>query len=59
LAALVDELPRGLPAAAQLRSLDAHINDAAFAQAALDVLDQWVREGRVQPGRNLASERKA
>jgi uncharacterized protein (UPF0261 family) len=31
-------------------TLDAHINDAAFADAALAVLDAWVLEGRVPPG---------
>lgn len=50
LAALVDELPRALPAVTQLVALDAHINDEAFAQAALDVLDDWVRRGLVPPG---------
>lgn len=50
LAALVDELPRALPPSTRLVALDAHINDAAFAQAALDVLDDWVRQGLVPPG---------
>ena len=50
LAALVDELPRALPPSARMVMLDAHINDEAFAQAALDVLDDWVRQGLVPPG---------
>jgi len=50
LAALVDELSRALRPATQLVALDAHINDEAFAQAALDVLDGWVRQGLVRPG---------
>jgi uncharacterized protein (UPF0261 family) len=50
LAALLDELPRALPASTRLVALDAHINDDAFAQAALDVLDDWVRQGLVPPG---------
>ncbi|MCO5124102.1 MAG: Tm-1-like ATP-binding domain-containing protein [Rhizobacter sp.] len=51
LAALVDELPRSLAPQTQLVTLDAHINDAAFAEAALDVFDAWVRSGQVAPGR--------
>ncbi|KQV90480.1 Tm-1-like ATP-binding domain-containing protein [Rhizobacter sp. Root1221] len=50
LAALMDELPHALPPGTQLVVLDAHINDEAFAQAALDVLDDWVRRGLVPPG---------
>lgn len=53
LAALVDELPRCLPAKVQLVALDAHINDAAFHEAALQVFDAWVAQGlipRAEPG---------
>ncbi len=50
LAALVDELPRALAPNTRLVALDAHINDAAFAQAALELLDDWVRQGLVPPG---------
>ncbi|HUG21043.1 Tm-1-like ATP-binding domain-containing protein [Piscinibacter sp.] len=50
LAALVEELPRALAPSTRLVALDAHINDAAFAQAALDVLDDWVRDGLVRAG---------
>lgn len=55
LAALVDELPRALPASTRLVALDAHINDDAFAQAALAVLDDWVRQGLVPPGAREAA----
>jgi uncharacterized protein (UPF0261 family) len=51
LAALVDELPRHLGPATRLVRVDAHINDAAFADAALAVFDAWVRDGVVPPGR--------
>ena len=50
LAALVDELPRRLSPNTQLVTLDAHINDAAFAEAALAIFDAWVREGMIPPG---------
>ena len=52
-------LVRVLPCRARLPSvrpptrllpLDAHINDDAFAQAALAEFDRWVAEGRVPPG---------
>jgi hypothetical protein len=33
-----------------LVTLDAHINDAAFAEAALAIFDAWVREGMIPPG---------
>lgn len=51
LAALVDELPRALAPNTRLVQLEAHINDAAFAEAALEVLDDWIRQGLVEPGR--------
>lgn len=47
LAALVDELPRHLSPETQLLRLDAHINDDAFADAALRVFDDWVERGLV------------
>ena len=50
LAALVDELPRAAAANTRVQMLDTHINDTAFADAALAVLDRWVQEGRVPPG---------
>lgn len=51
LAALLDELPRHLGARTQLRRIDAHINDAAFCDAALAVFDDWVERGLVPAGR--------
>ena len=51
LAALVDELPRHLAGATQLERLDAHINDDAFAEAALRVFDDWVERGLIPRGR--------
>jgi uncharacterized protein (UPF0261 family) len=51
LAALHDELATAVTAPVQRRAVAAHINDPAFAEAALAVLDAWVREGRVAPGR--------
>jgi uncharacterized protein (UPF0261 family) len=47
LAAFVDEVRRHAPPNAQLLVLDAHINDTAFADAALRVFDEWVADGRV------------
>jgi uncharacterized protein (UPF0261 family) len=50
LAALVDELRGRVAPTTRLEEVDAHINDAAFAQAALRVFDQWVAEGLIAPG---------
>ena len=50
LAAFLDETRRLPIAGAQMIELDAHINDAAFAHAALAVLDDWVTQGRVPKG---------
>lgn len=50
LAALVDELPRALSPKTQLRVLDAHINDPAFADAALAQFDAWVAAGLIPAG---------
>jgi uncharacterized protein (UPF0261 family) len=51
LAALVDELPRHLGGATRLERLEAHINDDAFAEAALRVFDDWVERGLIPRGR--------
>ncbi len=48
LAAMVDEMPRAITAPAQLTMLECHINDQAFADAALAVLDGWIADGTVK-----------
>lgn len=50
LAAFLDELRRRVPANVEMLELRAHINDDAFAEAALAVFDRWVSEGRIPPG---------
>ena len=45
LAAMVDEVQLAIKAPTQLTLLDCHINDAAFADAALKVLDGWLDDG--------------
>ena len=52
LAAFLDESRRRPIGAAKLIELDAHINDTAFAETALGVLDGWTREGLV-PARRI------
>ena len=46
LAAMREAVPAGTPCVL----LDAHINDAAFCDAALQVFDHWVARGWVPPG---------
>ncbi len=48
LAAMVDEMGKAIKAPAELTMLDCHINDQAFADAALAVLDGWIAEGTVK-----------
>jgi uncharacterized protein (UPF0261 family) len=55
LAALIDELPRHLGPNTRLLTLDAHINDAAFAEAALQVFDDWVAQGIIAPDAPIRS----
>jgi hypothetical protein len=50
LAAFLDETRRAPIAEVRLIELNAHINDEAFATAALTVLDAWVRQGWVAKG---------
>ncbi|MFA6313343.1 MAG: Tm-1-like ATP-binding domain-containing protein [Sterolibacterium sp.] len=50
LAAFLDELRAQVRPPVRLIDLDAHINDAAFCDAALEVFDAWVRDGVVVPG---------
>ena len=48
LAAFCDEMRRACPKSVELMELDAHINDAAFAKAALELFDKWVQDGVVK-----------
>jgi uncharacterized protein (UPF0261 family) len=48
LAALVEELPKHLGDRTALVRVDAHINDDAFADAALAVFDDWVARGLIR-----------
>jgi uncharacterized protein (UPF0261 family) len=50
LAAMVDEMPRHLGERTTFVPVDAHINDAAFADAALAVFDDWVERGLIPQG---------
>ncbi len=47
LAAMVDEMGKAITAPMRLTMLDCHINDQAFANAALAVLDDWIADGTV------------
>lgn len=49
LAAFCDEIRACCPANVTLLELDAHINDAAFADAALQVFDGWRADGTLPP----------
>lgn len=40
-----------VPATTRCVEIDAHINDPAFVDAALQVFDGWVAQGLVPPGR--------
>lgn len=48
LAAMVDEMGKAVKAPTELTMLDCHINDPAFADAALKVLDGWIADGSVK-----------
>lgn len=47
LAAMADEMSKAIQPPAKLAILDCHINDQAFADAALGVLDKWIEDGTV------------
>ena len=47
LRAFCQEMKRLMPANTALVDLDAHINDTAFAEAALAVFDSWLEDGTV------------
>ncbi|MGO4607688.1 Tm-1-like ATP-binding domain-containing protein [Variovorax sp. 2RAF20] len=48
--AFIDAMRACTPANVRLIELDTHINDDAFADAALEVFDAWVSEGRIVAG---------
>lgn len=48
LAAFNDEMRSAIKAPVQLSEIDAHINDQAFADKALEIFDSWVADGIVQ-----------
>jgi uncharacterized protein (UPF0261 family) len=50
LAAMVDEMSKAVKDPLKLTELDCHINDQAFADAALVVLDGWIADGTVKTG---------
>lgn len=47
LAAFLDEMRKAIPERVGFSELDCHINDEAFAKAALGVLDGWIAQGTV------------
>lgn len=50
LSALLEELPRHLAMETEMEQVQAHINDPAFAHAALAIFDAWVQDGTIPPG---------
>jgi uncharacterized protein (UPF0261 family) len=50
LAAFVDEMRKSIHPPVGFTEVDAHINDQAFADAALAILDGWVTDGTVTMG---------
>ncbi|MEX5598936.1 Tm-1-like ATP-binding domain-containing protein [Pseudophaeobacter sp. C1-32P7] len=50
LSAFCDEMRAACPGNATLHALDCHINDAAFAEKALEIFDGWVAEGLIPQG---------
>lgn len=48
LAAMVDEMGKAITAPVKLTMVDCHINDQAFANVALAILDGWIADGTVQ-----------
>lgn len=47
LQAMTDEVRKVMGAPIELIEVDCHINDRAFAQAVLDIVDRWVADGTV------------
>ncbi|WP_421982100.1 Tm-1-like ATP-binding domain-containing protein [Roseibium sp.] len=54
LAAFIDEARTVLPGRVRLVEIDAHINDAAFSETALEIFDRWVESGVIDAGLNQA-----
>ncbi len=50
LKAFLDEMRQVIKPPLEMTEVDAHINDQAFADAALQVFDQWVADGLVNSG---------
>ena len=50
LAAFIDEFRRAIRPPATLIETPAHINDAAFSDSVLAVLDDWIDQGIVPKG---------
>ncbi|WP_137702449.1 Tm-1-like ATP-binding domain-containing protein [Marimonas lutisalis] len=48
LAAFCAEVRSCVPANVTLHALDSHINDAAFSEKALEIVDRWIAEGVVK-----------
>lgn len=48
LAAFCDEMRTAIKPPAKLTEIDAHINDQAFADKALEILDGWISDGTVK-----------
>lgn len=59
LAVFMAEMVEAVSDTTSVRCVDAHINDEAFVREALEVFDNWVREGRVVPGVLIAAPLEA
>jgi len=55
LAAFLAEIETSLPATVTAHRLDCHINDAEFAQFALDIFDAWCADGTVRAAKTEGS----
>jgi len=51
LAAFATEIRNRVKPPVALVEIDAHINDSAFAECALEILDRWIAEGKVASAR--------
>lgn len=49
--AFVDEMRNSIVAPAELHAINAHINSKLFVETALAILDRWVAQGIIPPGR--------